>query len=606
MCCVIFVAFLCGFVAVVLISMKRGDPRRLYHGFDYRGNLCGISPAVAGMPLMYWPKPQKIKYPICVGHCPETSTEKVLFPDEDVQSVTSVGGKRVITIVQDHIMINTYPSKQIGGRFCLPVSDGSHAGLFHNFTKDVVKEELKSPMATISNTFQDISHAWAVLIMILPCAVGLGYLYLFWLKHCARILTWSLVFGLIFGFAGFAYYLLEVVSKSQYRSQQLLGKYSDDPVYTTRVLGYVSAGATFLMVISLFCLCRVIKGIVGCIEATCDAMWAMPFLLPLPVFDICLNIIYVIIWTVLFSWCITSGEVRVPEATVDTEEVHGMVRSFTFTFMDKVRIGYYILALVWVLEMMSAVMHFTISYCVACWYFTPCDPNYPKEYRKPSMESTIFCEGVHKALRYHTGSLALSAFIIALFRIAEGFLRIIAKEAKATGNPVAASIAHCCMCCVWCFEQVVQFINKNAIIEIVLKSKDFFTSAGSAMKTLTGAAAEVSGLNGITFLFQLLGVFSISTACAGLTHILVTNINVYNMKESDFFVEQPMYVVICGALIGCVVGSAYMFIFDMVSDTLLFCFLTDTEDGVTEFAPKPLRNIAGNPTRKRGQKNTAF
>lgn len=67
-----------------------------------------------------------------------------------------------------------------------------------------------------------------------------------------------------------------------------------------------------------------------------------------------------------------------------------------------------------------------------------------------------------------------------------------------------------------------------------------------------------------------------------------------------------MTVVACAGIIGIAVGSAYMMIFDMVSDTLLFCWLKDTEDGVTEFAPKQLRNITGPPVRKAGQKDGVF
>jgi len=255
---------------------------------------------------------------------------------------------------------------------------------------------------------------------------------------------------------------------------------------------------------------------------------------------------------------------------------------------------------------MSAVMHFVISYAVACWYFTPCvnDGHYSKPFGKPGPD--ILRKGFYAAFRYHLGSLALGAFIVALFRIVQGVLEIVAKYAKETGNPVAATLAHACMCCVWCFEEILRFINKNAIIEMVLKSKDFFSSAGGAIKTLASASTEVAGLNGVTFIFQILGVFSISAMCAGLAHLMVTHAPMYTSKESDYFLDVPMVVVVAAGIIGLVVGSAYMFIFDMVSDTLLFCWLTDNEDGVTEFAPEPLRNLIGHPKRAKGGKNTAY
>jgi len=285
-CTLIFMAFSIGFGAVVYFSMQRGDPRRLYHGFDYKGNLCGVSPNVSGMPLMYWPKPEKMKYPICVGHCPDSEFEQVLFPQESVRAVIVEGDKRVITIVQEHVKINTYPSKMMAGRFCLPIADGSHHGAFVNFTASLIHEDDKSAMTRISNGFQDISHGWAVLVFMLPFSIFMGYLFLFWLKYCAKILTWTIIFSLIFGFAALSYYLVVVIGHNETRAEELLGPYTEKPAQTVKVMGYVSCGITVCLLICLFGIWKTITSILGVVEASCDAIWAMPFLLPLPILDI--------------------------------------------------------------------------------------------------------------------------------------------------------------------------------------------------------------------------------------------------------------------------------------------------------------------------------
>jgi hypothetical protein len=329
----------------------------------------------------------------------------------------------------------------------------------------------------------------------------------------------------------------------------------------------------------------------------------MPFLLPVPVFDILLKIVWTIAWTVLFTWCLSAGEVTAPIAEINTATVHGLVKTFKYEDVDKFNMGYFILAYVWGLELMTAMMNFCVSYTVAIWYFTPCLPN--SDYTKPRVHGDVFFQGFYRAIRYHMGSLALSAFIVAIFRLASAILEIIAKESKATGNPVAASIAHCCMCCVWCFEQIVRFINKNAIIEMVLKSQDFFTSAGNAIRTLASGSAEVAGLNGVTFMFQILGVTCISSATAGSSYLLTTHTNIYADPVSDYYVESPLTIAGVSLFIGLVIGSSYMFVFDMVSDTLLFCWLTDASDGVTEFAPKALRGIVDPHNMSQAQKKKA-
>merc|ERR1719162_211675 len=99
--------------------------------------------------------------------------------------------------------------------------------MFVNFTKNMVMAKAKDPIAIASNGFHDISNAWFLLAMILPFATVMGYAYLFFLKHCARTLTWTLIFASIGFFAALSYYLHFVIGGDETRAESLLGKYTD-------------------------------------------------------------------------------------------------------------------------------------------------------------------------------------------------------------------------------------------------------------------------------------------------------------------------------------------------------------------------------------------
>merc|ERR1712107_433264 len=99
------------------------------------------------------------------------------------------------------------------------------------------------------------------------------------------------------------------------------------------------------------------------------------------------------------------------------------------------------------------------------------------------------------------------------------------------------------MCCVWCFTEIVRFLNKNAVIQLVLHPADFFTCAGAAFKLLASASADVYALNGVTTIFQMLGIAVITAAGAWLSFTL-TGLDMYTSAESDVYLENRIVIVI--------------------------------------------------------------
>ena len=74
--------------------------------------------------------------------------------------------------------------------------------------------------------------------------------------------------------------------------------------------------------------------------------------------------------------------------------------------------------------------------------------------------------------RYHTGSLAFGAFLIALVQLIRIFLEYMNHKLKKSESKAAKFIMTCLRCCFWCLEKVLKFINRNAYIMV-----GFFLSA---------------------------------------------------------------------------------------------------------------------------------
>lgn len=49
-------------------------------------------------------------------------------------------------------------------------------------------------------------------------------------------------------------------------------------------------------------------------------------------------------------------------------------------------------------------------------------------------------------------------------------LTYIKKKAEKSGNKVVQYIACCCVCCFWCLENCLRFINKNAYVQVTVSA----------------------------------------------------------------------------------------------------------------------------------------
>lgn len=587
-CLVVFGLFWALVFTIVRSALHDGNPERLFHGFDYHGSLCGVDDDVLNKPLIYWPDPAAPMYPICIDRCPVNESSLVPFPIERVSSWLKHDNVTEITEIETtEEMRPTYPSILAGGIFCLPASsleedDDAHAPL---------RQRVNAADDPLLAMFKDLCCAWLVLLLVVTLSVGAGYAYFFLLKFCARVLTFGTLSLLVALLGGVAFYALGTAGAPG-RDAVLWGSFGGDPAWTRHLVGWVAVGMLGALLLLLCCFFTTLQRAVGCIEASCDAMWALPHMLMMPSLEIGMKILFALQWLSLFAWVLTNGVITAPTAFVDGVPVHGLVFDFSYTAQQRCGIAIYVLSLLWGLETIHFCFQLVVGHVVAVWYFTPCRPDLSKR----PVDGNVWAKALWAALRYHLGSIALAAALLSSFRLANAIFGYIARQAKGT-NRAAAAIGHAFMGCVWCYEEVVRYINKNSLIEMVLRSTDFFTSAGVASRRLECALPEAAALNGITIFFQILGNVAITGIGAYAALWSVSNLDVYSDPASAWYLERPLLVVAVALLLSNLVATVCMAAFDMTSDTLLFCWLHDTDEGAAEFAPAPLRALLGPPRR---------
>lgn len=211
---------------------------------------------------------------------------------------------------------------------------------------------------------------------------------------------------------------------------------------------------------------------------------------------------------------------------------------------------------------------------VGAWFFTK---------RALKGKESPLLKAVITTLHYHIGSLAFGSFIVAVVQFIRYVLMYLQKQAEMHKNKVMVLVLKVLVCCMWCFEKCLKFLNKNAYIQIALLGKGFCESAKNAFFLIMRNFLRFGTILVLGSVVTVIGttVISVGTAIVGYFVLQLLHPN-----------AAPVFPVLCYLAIGYVVAKLFMSVFSMTVDTSLQCFIATEEQGLdADFVPQPLRNF---------------
>ncbi|XP_067454390.1 choline transporter-like protein 1 isoform X1 [Thunnus thynnus] len=220
---------------------------------------------------------------------------------------------------------------------------------------------------------------------------------------------------------------------------------------------------------------------------------------------------------------------------------------------------YHAVGLVWISEFILACQQMTVAGAVVTYYFTR---------DKNRLPVTPILSSVLRLVRYHLGTVAKGSFIITLVKIPRLILMYIHNQLKGKENACARCLLKTCICCLWCLEKCLNYLNQNAYAATAINSTSFCTSARDAFVILVENALRVATINAIGDFVLFLGKILIvtSTAFAG---VLLLN---YQRDYAEWLL--PL-IIVC--LFAFLVAHCFLSIFEIVVDVLFLCFAIDTK-----------------------------
>lgn len=220
---------------------------------------------------------------------------------------------------------------------------------------------------------------------------------------------------------------------------------------------------------------------------------------------------------------------------------------------------YHVVGLIWISEFILACQQMTVAGAVVTYYFTRDKRNLP---------FTPILASVNRLVRYHLGTVAKGSFIITLVKIPRMILMYIHSQLKGKENACARCVLKSCICCLWCLEKCLNYLNQNAYTATAINSTNFCTSAKDAFVILVENALRVAAINTVGDFMLFLGKVLI-VCSTGLAGIMLLN------YQQDYTVWVLPLIIVC--LFAFLVAHCFLSIYEMVVDVLFLCFAIDTK-----------------------------
>jgi len=496
-----------------------------------------------------------------------------------------------------------------------------------------VFEKINTWTAVFTRWMGDVKLAQVPIIVSgAGVAIVTGIIWLILMRFFAGIFVWVTLWGLL---AAFAFLTIQFLMQGQVintdsitglfgsitssnstdsdvgsavESLQVFSDVNESQQRMYEILGYCMLGVTVIYLLIILTMRRRIRLAIGVLKEATKVVAAMPFIMLFPLNTVAASLA-VAGYTVYISMLIvSSGEITAQNVTGFTTIAGNssarllldsnssavladvIVSEFESSSLNTWLFVYNFFGFLWTNQLIAAIGATTIAGASASHYWAS---EFEKEKVKKMPRRPVLAS-LRKVFRFHLGSLAFGAFIIAVVQLIRAFLAYLDKQTRTLQrkNKLIMVLMKAVQCCLWCFEKVLKFITKNAYILIALKGSSFCTATRDGFLILLNNFAKIGIATAINNLMLLLAKLVITAAAGVVCWLHITNLLAGEEAPSTAFVP-----VVVSVILAWYVGAAFMSVYALTVDTIMICFCEDEKhnDGSPNkpyYMPESLRRIA--------------
>uniref|UniRef100_A0A667ZUZ9 Choline transporter-like protein n=1 Tax=Myripristis murdjan TaxID=586833 RepID=A0A667ZUZ9_9TELE len=580
----LFTVFCVGMGSICGFTIVTGGAARLVFGYDSYGNTCGQrNEQIEGVRLsgldhtdrkyVFFLDPcnidivqRKIKsMALCVSLCPSEE----LTSYQDLKRFAMLNGSELCSY---ELAGHKYPGLPERFTKCpkLPVPPSKALPVFNRCTPVDISCYAKFAEAVVTfvgdnsvlhRLIAGVAASKEIIIGLCLLALVLSMLLMVIIRYISAVLVWILTALVVLGsLAGTSVLWWLYIDHRLYGNDTStkVTKEVKEEVEVSRdsgqaLLVYAISATVFtviLLLLMLFMRKRVALTI-ALFHVAGKVFIHLPLLALQPFCTFLALLLFWIYWILVLLFLGTTGNPEQNEETGLTEfRLTGPLQYLTW---------YHAVGLVWISEFILACQQMTVAGAVVTYYFTR---------DKNRLPVTPILSSVLRLVRYHLGTVAKGSFIITLVKIPRLILMYIHNQLKGKENACARCMLKTCICCLWCLEKCLNYLNQNAYAATAINSTSFCTSARDAFVILVENALRVAAINAVGDFVLFLGKVLIvtSTAFAG---VLLLN---YQRDYAEWLL--PL-IIVC--LFAFLVAHCFLSIFEIVVDVLFLCFAIDTK-----------------------------
>ncbi|XP_053497063.1 choline transporter-like protein 1 isoform X1 [Ictalurus furcatus] len=583
----LFMLFCGGMGAICGYTIVTGGAARLVFGYDSYGNTCGqTNEAIEGVRLsgldhrdrkyVFFLDPcnldiiqRKIKsMALCVSQCPTEEMKTY----EDLRRFAMWNNSELCSY---ELAAHRYPSLPERFDKCpkLPVPQSKALPVFNRCTPVDISCYSKFAEAVVTfvsdNTIlhrliAGVVASKEIIAGLCLLALVLSMILMVIIRYISAVLVWILTVLVVLGSLGgtsFLWWLYidhrltmnETLATDLKEATETNGETVASKDHMRGLLVYATSATVFtviLLLLMLFMRKRVALTI-ALFHVAGKVFIHLPLLVLQPFCTFLALFLFWVYWILVLLFLGTTGNPEKNEQTGLTE--------FRLSGPLQYLIWYHAVGLIWISEFILACQQMTVAGAVVTYYFTR---------DKNKLPMTPILSSVFRLIRYHLGTVAKGSFIITLVKIPRLILIYIRNQLKGKENACARCMLKACICCLWCLEKCLNYLNQNAYAATAINSTSFCTSARDAFVILVENALRVAAINTVGDFVLFLGKVLIMT-CTAFAGVLALN------YQRDYTEWVLPLIIVC--LFAFLVAHCFLSIFEIVVDVLFLCFAIDTK-----------------------------
>lgn len=321
LCCLIFVAFLGGVIAVTILGFSQGQPQEIMYIYDEESNACGKTGTVTEQfPFLYLytaisdlksASTSFVNHGICVKQCPSNYEMTTL----DCHPTTNNQDCKVAKQ-------NIYLSTPLLQKLCIPSLNlyneakqnltNSNSTTYDNRTASQMDSDYNDVKGLINTNFinvdklisylSDFTETWKIMLACVGIALVLGFVYLLLIRLCGACIAYITILLILAAFVLLGYF---------FQTRMDIYDAQGDTTYYKIMLAFtiIFYALAFIWLLFVLCSCNRIRLAIAITEVGAIFVWKVCSIIFVP-FVFCLIVaLYIAYWVALSVFLYSTGEI---------------------------------------------------------------------------------------------------------------------------------------------------------------------------------------------------------------------------------------------------------------------------------------------------------